>query len=78
MYFIYKNAQCNYIICMTMFGCSSIILVLQTQARFQGLWNLFMPLESDPDCRYGAGLTNLEYAHLAEMMGHSIFASEVS
>ena len=50
----------------------------QSKARSEGLWNLFLPLESDPDSRYGTGLTNLEYAHLAEMMGHSIFASEVT
>ena len=50
----------------------------QARARDQGLWNLFLPLESDPDRRYGGGLTNLEYAHLAEIMGQSVFASEVS
>ena len=38
---------------------------------------LFLPLESDPGSRFGAGLSNLEYAHLAEMMGRYIFASEV-
>lgn len=55
----------------------TIVCALQSKARSRGLWNLFLPLESDPDCRYGAGLTNLEYAHLAEIMGQSIFASEV-
>ena len=50
---------------------------MQANAKEQGLWNLFLPLESDPDGRYGAGLTNLEYAHLAEVMGRCVFASEV-
>ncbi|HKJ00114.1 MAG TPA: acyl-CoA dehydrogenase family protein [bacterium] len=44
---------------------------LKTKAREQGLWNLFLP-----DARYGAGLTNLEYAPLAEIMGRSLIASE--
>ncbi|PVD33063.1 hypothetical protein C0Q70_08511 [Pomacea canaliculata] len=42
---------------------------LQVQARAQGLWNLFLPLESDLDVQYGAGLTNLEYAFICEEMG---------
>ncbi len=45
---------------------------LKAKARAQGLWNLFLP-----DARYGAGLTNLEYAPLAESMGRSLIASEV-
>jgi acyl-CoA dehydrogenase len=45
---------------------------LKTTARAQGLWNLFLP-ESD----YGAGLTNQEYAPLAEVMGRVPWASEV-
>ncbi|HJT38426.1 MAG TPA: acyl-CoA dehydrogenase family protein, partial [Actinomycetota bacterium] len=39
---------------------------LKSEARARGLWNLFMP-----DERYGAGLTNLEYAPLAEITGRS-------
>lgn len=39
---------------------------LKAEARRQGLWNLFLP---DPG--YGAGLTNLQYAPLAEITGRS-------
>jgi acyl-CoA dehydrogenase len=45
---------------------------LKQKAREAGLWNLFLP-ESD----YGAGLSNLEYAPLAELMGRSAIGSEV-
>ncbi|MEU7242467.1 acyl-CoA dehydrogenase family protein [Streptomyces sparsogenes] len=43
-----------------------VVKDLQAKARAQGLWNLFLP-----DAEYGAGLTNLQYAPLAEITGHS-------
>ena len=49
-----------------------IIDALKPKAREAGLWNLFLP-ESD----LGAGLTNLEYAPLAEIMGRVPWSSEV-
>jgi acyl-CoA dehydrogenase len=42
-----------------------IVRELQREAKAQGLWNLFLPGE------YGAGLTNLQYAPLAEILGRS-------
>ena len=50
----------------------AIIEDLKAKAKAKGLWNLFLP-ESDR----GAGLTNLEYAPLAEIMGRVPFASEI-
>jgi len=49
-----------------------ILEQMKAQARAAGLWNLFLP-----DAGHGAGLTNLEYAPLAELMGRSLLASEV-
>ncbi|HRK72008.1 MAG TPA: acyl-CoA dehydrogenase family protein [Micropepsaceae bacterium] len=49
-----------------------VVEELKAKARAAGLWNLFLPESS-----HGAGLTNLEYAPLSEMMGRVGFASEV-
>ena len=51
---------------------AEIVDELKAGAREAGLWNLFLP-----DKEYGAGLTNLEYAPLAEIMGRVAWASEV-
>ncbi|WP_406945629.1 acyl-CoA dehydrogenase [Halobacillus sp. SY10] len=45
---------------------------LKLKAKEEGLWNLFLP-----DDTYGAGLSNLEYAPLCEMMGRSLIGPEV-
>ena len=51
---------------------SSIIEEIKEKAKGEGLWNLFLP-ESDK----GAGLSNLDYAPLCEIMGRSPYAPEV-
>ena len=51
---------------------AEIIDELKAKARAEGLWNLFLP-----DEEYGAGLSNLEYAPLAEIMGRVSWSSEV-
>lgn len=50
---------------------TAVVEALKAKARAQGLWNLFLP-----DSEYGAGLSNLEYAPLAEIMGRSLLGPE--
>ncbi len=54
------------------FRVPAIMDELKAKARAEGLWNLFLPHSSS-----GAGLTNLEYAPLAEEMGRVYWAPEV-
>jgi acyl-CoA dehydrogenase len=49
----------------------AVVDELKHEARARGLWNLF-----HPDPRYGPGLSNLDYAPLAEIMGRSHLAAE--
>ncbi len=49
-----------------------VMETLKAKARAAGLWNLFLP---EPE--HGAGLSNVDYAPLAEIMGHSFIAPEV-
>ncbi|WP_313072729.1 acyl-CoA dehydrogenase family protein [Melaminivora sp.] len=51
---------------------------LKPRAQAAGLWNLFLPVDTAEASGYhGAGLTNAEYAPLAEIMGRVLWASEV-
>ena len=50
----------------------AVMETLKTKALATGLWNLFLP-----DADHGAGLSHVEYAPLAEIMGHSFIAPEV-
>ncbi len=50
----------------------AIMEELKDKAKSEGLWNLFLP-----DAEIGGGLSNLEYAPLAEIMGQSTIASQV-
>jgi acyl-CoA dehydrogenase len=51
---------------------AGIVEELKPKARAAGLWNLFLPNDAG-----GAGLSNLEYAPLCEIMGRSVMAPEI-
>jgi len=51
---------------------TKVVEQLKAKARDAGLWNLFLP-----ESGHGAGLTNLEYAPLCEIMGRAVWAPEV-
>ncbi|ETN73040.1 HAD hydrolase, family IA, variant 3 [Necator americanus] len=50
---------------------------IKEKAKSLAAWNLFISEHVDPDGLYGSGLSNVEYAHICEVMGRSIFAAEV-
>ncbi len=52
----------------------AVLDTLKREAQKQGLWNLFLPVAYG---EFSPGLTNLEYAPLAEIMGRVVWASEV-
>jgi len=56
------------------FETADIVTQLKKKAWAEGLWNLFLPVEHE---KFTAGLTNMEYAPLAEQMGRVTWASEV-
>ncbi|KXI27790.1 acyl-CoA dehydrogenase family protein [Paraglaciecola hydrolytica] len=67
---VYTNARQE----STRWSTPKLMEQLKQKARDAGLWNLFLPHEYLP---YGAGLTNLEYAPLCELMGRVMWSSEV-
>jgi acyl-CoA dehydrogenase len=56
-----------------------ILEEIKAKAKAEGLWNLFLPPNSEHDTQeyQGAGLTNAEYAPLSELMGRVEWGSEV-
>lgn len=57
-----------------MWNTPAIMQQLKSRAKKAGLWNFFLPKDYE---KFSPGLTNLEYAPLAEVMGRSVIGSEV-
>jgi acyl-CoA dehydrogenase len=76
-----ETAEAEYLVHITQAGqrwtIPPVIERLKAQARAAGLWNLFFPDSVKGAAVKGAGLSNLDYAPLAEIMGRSLIAPEV-
>lgn len=74
----YKNELASNTAAGKRWSALNTIENLKPKAQAAGLWNLFLPVDSAAASGYtGAGLTNQEYAPLAEIMGRVPWASEV-
>lgn len=67
-----QNRELNHGADWTRWQTIPTVEALKAKARAEGLWNLFLP-----DPKLGAGLSTLEYAPLAELMGRYEFAPEI-
>ncbi len=72
--YVYPNEStfCEQVADGDRFAPIAIMEELKDKAKAEGLWNLFLP-----DTEHGVGLTNVEYATLAEVMGRITWASEI-
>ncbi|MBA6327614.1 acyl-CoA dehydrogenase family protein [Colwellia sp. MB02u-6] len=68
------EAQMHEQVAQDQWSTPPLMEALKAKAKAQGLWNLFLPVSYG---KYSAGLTNLEYAPLAEIMGKVMWAPEV-
>ncbi|CAD5224540.1 unnamed protein product [Bursaphelenchus okinawaensis] len=59
------------------FSIMRLVEELKEKARAKGLWNMFIPPYIDPNEEFGQGLTNVEYGHIAELMGQCMYSPEI-